>query len=252
MAIDYEVEYNNRARVPEHPEIFARWQREAAAYRDETTNEGRAEIGLKYGPSPRQTIDLFKPKGGGNGPLALFIHGGYWRSLEPASFSQTARGMNAHGVTVAVSGYDLVAAGEHRPDHRADPGGLSHSLEEARQAHHGQRPFGRRASRRLHDRDRLEDARRERAGRSRARGLCDLRHLRPRAAAASRNQHRLQARRRRGAAHLAAVLERRTRPRARRGGRRRRIVGIPAAQQAHRRRLARQGRGDALRGRCPG
>ena len=30
LAIDYETEYNNRARVPEHPEIFARWQREAA------------------------------------------------------------------------------------------------------------------------------------------------------------------------------------------------------------------------------
>ncbi len=33
MSIDYEVEYDNRARVPEHPEIFARWLREAAAYR---------------------------------------------------------------------------------------------------------------------------------------------------------------------------------------------------------------------------
>ncbi len=107
MAIDYEVEYNNRARVPDHPQIFERWTHDGAAYRNETTKEGRAEIGLKYGPSRRQTIDLFKPRGGGNGPLALFIHGGYWRSLEPASFSQTARGMNAHGVTVAVSGYDL-------------------------------------------------------------------------------------------------------------------------------------------------
>ena len=107
MAIDYEVEYNNRARVPEHPQIFERWTREAAAYRAETSKDGRAEIGLKYGPSPRQTIDLFKPRGGADGPLALFIHGGYWRSLEPASFSQMARGMNAHGVTVAVSGYDL-------------------------------------------------------------------------------------------------------------------------------------------------
>jgi arylformamidase len=107
MAIDYEVEYNNRARVPDHPQIFERWTRDGAAYRDEAIKEGRAEIGLKYGPSPRQTIDLFKPRGGGNGPLALFIHGGYWRSLEPASFSQLARGMNAHGVTVAVSGYDL-------------------------------------------------------------------------------------------------------------------------------------------------
>ena len=107
MAIDYEVEYNNRARVPEHPQIFERWTREGAAYRDEATKEGRAEIGLKFGPSPRQTIDLFKPRGEADGPLALFIHGGYWRSLEPASFSQIARGMNAHGVTVAVSGYDL-------------------------------------------------------------------------------------------------------------------------------------------------
>ena len=108
-AIDYEVEYNNRARVPGHPEIFARWQREGAAYRDDVTKEDRAEIGLKYGPSARQTIDLFKPRRGRNdgGPLALFIHGGYWRSLEPASFSQMARGMNAHGITVAVSGYDL-------------------------------------------------------------------------------------------------------------------------------------------------
>src|SRR4051794_9179747 len=106
-AIDYEVEYNNRARVPEHPEIFARWARDGAAYRDEAKKEGRAEIGLKYGPSARQTIDLFKPRGHTDGPLALFIHGGYWRSLEPSSFSQMARGMNAHGVTVAVSGYDL-------------------------------------------------------------------------------------------------------------------------------------------------
>ncbi len=107
MAIDWEVEYNNRARVPEHPQIFERWARDGAAYRDETVKEGRAEIGLKYGPSPRQTIDIFKPKSSKDGPLALFIHGGYWRSLEPSSFSQMARGMNAHGVTVAVSGYDL-------------------------------------------------------------------------------------------------------------------------------------------------
>jgi arylformamidase len=106
-SIDYEVEYNNRARVPEHPRIFAQWVRDGAAYREEATKEGRAELGLKYGPSPRETIDLFKPRGGGTGPLALFIHGGYWRSLEPSGFSQMARGMNAHGVTVAVSGYDL-------------------------------------------------------------------------------------------------------------------------------------------------
>jgi arylformamidase len=108
MAIDYEAEYNNRARVPEHPAIFERWQREAEAYRKEAGAEGRAELGLAYGPSPRQYLDVFLPRGGGHGaPLALFVHGGYWRSLDPSMFSQMARGMNAHGVAVAVSGYDL-------------------------------------------------------------------------------------------------------------------------------------------------
>ena len=105
--IDYEVEYNNRARVPEHPEIFARWTRDAEDYRDLAMQERRAELGLAYGESPRQFIDLFSPRPGVTAPLALFIHGGYWRSLEPAMFSHMARGLNAHGVAVGVVGYDL-------------------------------------------------------------------------------------------------------------------------------------------------
>ena len=107
MPIDYEAEYNNRARVPEHPEIFARWAREAEDYRAEAMKERRAELGLSYGSSLRQFIDLFSPRGAITAPLALFIHGGYWRSLDPSLFSQVARGLNAHGVAVAVVGYDL-------------------------------------------------------------------------------------------------------------------------------------------------
>lgn len=101
MPIDYEKEYDNRSRVPEHPEIFARWEREGAAYR----TAARGEYGLKYGPSPRQTVDLFPAEDGA--PLALFIHGGWWRSLDPSLFSQVAAGPNAHGVSVAVAGYDF-------------------------------------------------------------------------------------------------------------------------------------------------
>jgi arylformamidase len=107
MAIDYEAEYNIRARVPEHPQIFADWVREAAAYRDATTAARRAELGIRYGASARQTIDLFFPPEGDATPLALFIHGGYWRALEPSSFSHLARGLNERGVAVAVAGYDL-------------------------------------------------------------------------------------------------------------------------------------------------
>jgi arylformamidase len=105
MSIDYEKEYDNRGRVPEHPEIFARWQREAAAYR---TAARDAELDISYGPSPRQVIDLFAAKDDDSAtPLALFIHGGWWRTLEPAMFSHMAVGLNAKGVNVAIAGYDL-------------------------------------------------------------------------------------------------------------------------------------------------
>jgi arylformamidase len=107
MAIDYEVEYNNRARVPEHPQIFARWARDAEDYRAQAMQERRAELGLMYGSTLRQFIDLFAPRPEVTAPLALFIHGGYWRSLDPSLFSHMARGLNAHGVAVAVVGYDL-------------------------------------------------------------------------------------------------------------------------------------------------
>jgi len=104
MSLDYEVEYDNRSRVPEHPEIFARWEREGAAYRASAHN---AKIRISYGPSMRRTIDLFPAKDDSKAPLAMFIHGGWWRSLEPSMFSQLAAGPNARGVTVAVAGYDL-------------------------------------------------------------------------------------------------------------------------------------------------
>ena len=106
-AIDYEVEYNNRARVPEHPEIFARWAGEAEFYRADMLKNGRAELGLTYGSTPRQAIDLFLAEGHENAPLAIFIHGGWWRSLDPSTFSQMARGPNGRGISVAVVGYDL-------------------------------------------------------------------------------------------------------------------------------------------------
>jgi len=104
MTVNYEIEYDNRGRVPEHPEIFARWISEGAAYRA----AARGEYGFKYGPGARQTIDLFPAKDDDKStPLALFIHGGWWRSLEPTMFSQLAAGPNARGVTVAVAGYEL-------------------------------------------------------------------------------------------------------------------------------------------------
>lgn len=102
-APDYESEYNNRARVPEHPGIIAGWQADAAAYRGEAV----CELGIRYGEGPRQTYDLFKPEAVTSKAIVLFIHGGYWQALDPSYFSHMARGLNRRGVPVAVAGYDL-------------------------------------------------------------------------------------------------------------------------------------------------
>ena len=103
-AIDYEVEYNNRARVPENPAIIAGWARDAAAYR--AAHPPRV---LRYGAGARHTIDLF---GGDNRDAAtvMFIHGGYWQALDASFFSHLAAGLNAHGIAVALPSYDLCPA----------------------------------------------------------------------------------------------------------------------------------------------
>ncbi len=103
--IDYEAEYNNRARVPEHLQIFAQWSRDGAAYRARMNGPRYAR--MTYGTSARQTMDVFRGEAGAEAPLAVFVHGGWWRSLEPESFSHMAAGLNAHGIDVAMPGYDL-------------------------------------------------------------------------------------------------------------------------------------------------
>ena len=99
-AVDYEVEYNNRARVPENPSIIAGWAKDAAAYR-----ERHAPRSISYGPGARNVIDFFP--GDGEGATVVFIHGGYWQALDGSFFSHLAGGLNAHGISVAIPSYDL-------------------------------------------------------------------------------------------------------------------------------------------------
>jgi arylformamidase len=100
--IDYEVEYNNRARVPESPVLLAGLARDAAAYRE--AQSGRWRV-IRYGPGARNTIDFFPADDAG--PIVVFIHGGYWQALDSSWFSHLAAGLNAHGISVATPSYDL-------------------------------------------------------------------------------------------------------------------------------------------------
>ncbi len=102
MAIDYEKEYDNRGRVPEHPEIFARNERDAAAYRAAAP---APNSGSNTAPRRARSSTCFPAPQAG--PLAMFIHGGWWRTRDPSAYSHLAIGPNAQGVSVAVVGYDL-------------------------------------------------------------------------------------------------------------------------------------------------
>ena len=102
--LDLEAEYNNRARVPEHPAIIAGWQRDAAAFRATQPN---AQLAVSYGPTERQRMDIFWPNPQRHAPLAMFWHGGYWQALDRGDFSHLAAGLVAHGVAVAMPSYDL-------------------------------------------------------------------------------------------------------------------------------------------------
>jgi arylformamidase len=107
-SLDLEAEYNNRARVPDFARIVEGWLADAAEYRQQAAFERRAELSIEYGPSPRQTIDLFWPdKLRRDVPLTVFLHGGYWQSRDPSDFSHVAKGANARGLAVALVGYDL-------------------------------------------------------------------------------------------------------------------------------------------------
>jgi arylformamidase len=104
-SINCEAEYNNRARVPEHVAINARWQAAADAYR----SSARAELDQVYGPAERNRYDLFRA-GDRNAPLVVYIHGGYWQRGERQAYSFLARALNAAGLDVALPSYTLCPA----------------------------------------------------------------------------------------------------------------------------------------------
>ena len=97
--------YNNRAAVPDHPRWFAWYAEKSAAARAALSH--RAD--LRYGPGPKETLDLFLPEGASRGTF-VFFHGGYWRALDKSDVSFVAAPFVAQGVAFASVNYDLCPA----------------------------------------------------------------------------------------------------------------------------------------------
>jgi arylformamidase len=95
-------EYNNRELVPEHPQFFSRWAEASSRARNTMT----CYLDRRYGEAEGETLDIF-PARKGDGSCMMFIHGGYWRSLDKSDFSFLAPAWVDAGVSLAVVNYDL-------------------------------------------------------------------------------------------------------------------------------------------------
>jgi arylformamidase len=97
--------YNNRALVPEHEDHFHRWRLSSERARQ----EGECVLDVPYGPSPGQTLDVF-PAPRARAQTVVFIHGGYWRSLDKSDHSFIAPTFQEAGACVVLPNYDLCPA----------------------------------------------------------------------------------------------------------------------------------------------
>ena len=101
----FEREYNARAAIPDHPQILARWAERGARAR----RLRACLVDLPYGETGAERLDYF-PTQHEAAPLLVFIHGGYWRSLDKSDFSWLAPPFVQHGVALALLNYGLAPA----------------------------------------------------------------------------------------------------------------------------------------------
>jgi arylformamidase len=98
----YDSMYNNRALVPDFADHFARWQSASEA----TRSQLQCTLDVAYGTGLNETLDIF-PAQNPNAPVVVFIHGGYWRSLDKSDQSFVAPALNAMGACVVIVNYAL-------------------------------------------------------------------------------------------------------------------------------------------------
>lgn len=97
-----DAQYNNRRRFPNYTEHFEAWQRWSA----ETRATLAGALDLAFGSAPVERLDVFPAEQPG-APVYVFIHGGYWYSLDKAEYSYVAEGMRPHGLATAVNNFGL-------------------------------------------------------------------------------------------------------------------------------------------------
>jgi len=99
--------YNNGAAVgiPKREAYIADWSKRSAAF----LAKANAKLDMRYGDTPRQTLDFFAAAKRG-GPTLMFIHGGYWQGGDKEIYRFLAEGPIGRGINVAFIEYTLAPA----------------------------------------------------------------------------------------------------------------------------------------------
>ena len=100
-AEDSEAQYNLRVAFPSYPQTRETW---IAASR-ELESKAKPALDLAYGSEPLQKLDYYAAAQ--NGPLLVFVHGGYWQGGDKADVGFIARPYIEAGINVAVVNYSL-------------------------------------------------------------------------------------------------------------------------------------------------
>ncbi len=99
---ELEYQYNPRESVPEYPAL--------AKKRGEASRKVRSTLkswlNVLYGNSPREILDIY-PADRPEGPVLVYIHGGYWRSGSKDENCNFAPTFVERGATVVLVEYDL-------------------------------------------------------------------------------------------------------------------------------------------------
>jgi arylformamidase len=103
-----DAQYDTRAQIGDRYDAFSE-ERSRASLAARKRLSPRLDIA--YGPAPRQRLDIFPPPAGASAaPIAVFVHGGFWRAGDKSNFSYLAEGLRGLGAAVVIVGYPLCPA----------------------------------------------------------------------------------------------------------------------------------------------
>jgi arylformamidase len=102
-------QYDARGTVPDIAPFLAEYARRTAEARAAVPG---AAVGLRYGRSERERLDVYPPAPGTPrpAPVLVFVHGGYWRLLSTDDSGFMAARLSRAGACVVAVDYELAPA----------------------------------------------------------------------------------------------------------------------------------------------